>query len=56
MLQRIHTFLHDESGTAAIEYTLISGLIAIPLIVVLSTVGVALSQVFTIIANALGGY
>ena len=46
---------HDESGATAIEYSLISALMAVPLITVLSTVGVALAQIFATIGNALGG-
>ena len=55
MKQYVSEFLANEDGAAAIEYSLISALIAVPLIAVLSSIGVALAQIFTTIANNLGG-
>ena len=55
MKQLVSRLFTDESGATAIEYSLLSAVIAVPLITVLSTVGLALAQIFTTIGNALGG-
>jgi pilus assembly protein Flp/PilA len=46
-------FTHDESGVTAIEYGLIAALIAVVIIVAVTTVGTDLSAVFNVVANNL---
>jgi pilus assembly protein Flp/PilA len=46
-------FAHDESGVTAIEYGLIAALIAVVIIVAITSVGTDLSAVFNKIANSL---
>jgi len=60
MLARLHTalvsprsLLRNEEGVTAIEYGLIAGLIAVGLIVVLTTVGTDLVAKFTQVSTAL---
>ena len=43
----IRQFLTDESGTTAIEYAVIAGLIALAVIVTVGTIGEELSTTFT---------
>lgn len=49
----ISRFITDQKGASAIEYSLISALIAVPLIMALSTIGVALAQVLYTVADTL---
>ncbi len=46
-------FLGDESGATAIEYALLGSLIAIVLVAVLTSLGLALSSEFNEISGAL---
>jgi pilus assembly protein Flp/PilA len=46
-------FIRDESGVTAIEYGLIAALIAVVIIVAITSVGTDLSAVFNKIANSL---
>ncbi|MFQ5974602.1 MAG: Flp family type IVb pilin [Alphaproteobacteria bacterium] len=45
----------DERGATAIEYGLIAALISVVIIVALLAVGGALTTVFNLVANCLGG-
>ena len=47
-------FFVDESGATAIEYGLIAALIAVVIIVALTTVGTKLNATFGSVSNALG--
>jgi pilus assembly protein Flp/PilA len=53
MVTPIIRFIGDESGATAIEYALISSLIAIVIIGVLSNIGTSITNVFTEIGNNL---
>ena len=55
MLKRFRKFRRNESGVTAIEYGLIAGLIAVVIIVAVTSVGTALSGKFSEIAEKLGG-
>jgi pilus assembly protein Flp/PilA len=46
-------FAHDESGVTAIEYGLIAALIAVVIIVAVTTVGTDLQAVFNAVGTAL---
>ncbi len=46
MLEQIKAFLMDEEGASAVEYGLIVGLIAVLLIVVLTTLSDGLGNLF----------
>jgi pilus assembly protein Flp/PilA len=46
-------FAHDESGVTAIEYGLIAALIAVVIIVAVTTVGTDLKAVFNAVGTAL---
>jgi pilus assembly protein Flp/PilA len=48
-------FANDESGATAIEYGLISALIAVVIITAVTTVGTNLQATFTTVANKLAG-
>ncbi|MCP1117568.1 Flp family type IVb pilin [Robbsia andropogonis] len=48
---RIQTFGRDEDGATAVEYGLIAGLIAVAIIVALTTLGGKLSTMFSSIAS-----
>ena len=52
-MQRIKKLYSDESGATAIEYALISSLIAIALVTILGTLGTRLSAEFSEISSAL---
>jgi len=53
MVIPITRFIGDESAATAIEYALISSLIAIVIIGVLSNIGTSITNVFTEVANNL---
>lgn len=53
MKEQIVRFLKDEDGATAIEYGLIAGLIAVGIIVALTTLGTDLSNFFTSIGTKL---
>ena len=52
-MQHFNAFLVDEAGATAIEYALISSLIAITLIIVLTNLGTQLSAEFSEVSSAL---
>jgi pilus assembly protein Flp/PilA len=49
----VSRFMNDESGVTAIEYGLIAALIAVVIIVAVSTVGTKLSGTFNSVATSL---
>lgn len=53
MKEIIQQFLRDEEGATAVEYGLIAALIAVAIIIAVTTVGDQLAAIFTTIANAL---
>jgi len=53
MLKQIRSFLADASGATAIEYALLSSLIAVFIIAALSALGTKLSSEFAEVGNAL---
>ena len=53
MLKQLRKFLNDSSGATAIEYALISSLIAVFIIAALSALGTKLSSEFTEVGTAL---
>jgi pilus assembly protein Flp/PilA len=53
MSRFITSFLKNESGATAIEYGLIAGLIAVAIIVTVTTTGGAVSTTFGTVAGAL---
>lgn len=55
MLQKFVKFMRDEEGASAVEYGLIVGLIAIAIVVILSSVGTNLGALFTRVSNCLSG-
>ena len=55
LLQSIQKFAREEDGVTAIEYGLIAALIAVTIIVSVTSVGDNLVLVFTAISTALAG-
>jgi len=53
MKSQFSKFLNDNSGATAIEYALISSLIAVFIIAALSSLGAKLSNEFSEVGNAL---
>jgi pilus assembly protein Flp/PilA len=53
MLKQVRNFASDASGATAIEYALISGLIAVFIIASLSGLGTKLSSEFAEVGSAL---
>jgi pilus assembly protein Flp/PilA len=53
MKNLLFRFARDESGVTAIEYGLIAALIAVVIIVAVTTVGTDLSKVFNTVGNSL---
>ena len=53
MSQCLKTFIVNESGATAIEYALLSSLIAIALVGALTSLGTRLSSEFTEVSGAL---
>ena len=53
MFRQLQRFLKDESGTAAIEYGLITSGISVAIIPGVKTVGVKLVDIFTLLQNAI---
>ena len=49
----VKKFLHSESGATAIEYGLIAALIAVAIIIALTSLGTKLSAVFANISSKL---
>ncbi|ABB06251.1 Flp family type IVb pilin [Burkholderia lata] len=50
IIERIAWFVQDQDGVTAIEYGLIAALIAIGIVVALTTIGTDLKTVFSTIA------
>jgi pilus assembly protein Flp/PilA len=48
-----HRFIDDQSGVTAIEYGLIAALIAVAIIIAVTTVGTDLTSTYNSIASAL---
>ena len=53
LLARIRRFRKSEDGATAIEYGLIAALIAVVIIVAVTTVGTELNKTFSLIGNKL---
>ncbi|WP_442880986.1 Flp family type IVb pilin [Aromatoleum sp.] len=53
MMEMIKKFVKDEEGVTAIEYGLIAALIAVAIIISITSVGTNLAAVFTKIAGDL---
>jgi pilus assembly protein Flp/PilA len=53
MIKRIQGFVADEQGATAIEYALLSSLLAIVLVTVLTNLGTRLSSEFSEVSSAL---
>jgi pilus assembly protein Flp/PilA len=49
----LHRFSDDQSGVTAIEYGLIAALIAVVIIIAITTVGTDLNALFTSVAASL---
>ena len=52
-MKRIKNFFKDESGASAVEYGLLVSLIAVAIIVAVTTLGGKLSTTFTTVAGKL---
>jgi len=52
-MKKLMTFLKDEDGVTAIEYSLIAALIAIVIVVAVTLVGVSLNGLFTTVSSEL---
>jgi len=52
-MEKLKRFFKDEDGVAAIEYGLIAALIAVVIILALTTIGTNLNLKFTDVGNAL---
>jgi Flp pilus assembly pilin Flp len=53
MLKQLQRFLKDESGTAAIEYGLITSGISLAIIPSVKEVGAKLADIFSLLQNAI---
>ena len=53
MLPKLKTFLQDESGATAIEYSLIAAGIALAIVAVVQGIGTKLNVPFSTVASAL---
>ena len=53
MFVRFSTFINNESGATAIEYSLIASLIAVAIIAALTTVTTQLNSVFSEVSTAM---
>jgi pilus assembly protein Flp/PilA len=53
IIEKIAWFVQDQDGVTAIEYGLIAALIAVGIILALSTIGGDLKDVFSTIASSL---
>lgn len=49
----MRNLIHDESGAAATEYALIAGLIAIAIILALTTLGEEIAEVLGLVSDEL---
>lgn len=52
-MNAIKKFMQDEEGAAAVEYGLMVALIAVAIIVTVTTIGTQLNRLFGIVATAL---
>jgi pilus assembly protein Flp/PilA len=52
-MAKLKLFFEDESGATAIEYGLITGLIAVVIITAVTTVGTKVSKQFSTVASKL---
>lgn len=50
-MERFDMLVRDESGTTAIEYGLIAGLVAVAIIAALTALGVSLDGLFTAVGT-----
>jgi pilus assembly protein Flp/PilA len=55
LLDHVKHFIRDEEGAAAVEYGLLAALIAVVIVVAVSTVGNRVCETFRTIATKLGG-
>jgi len=55
LMNSMKSFWQDEEGVTAIEYGLIAALIAVVIIISVTNVGTALSDIFQQIADAING-
>jgi len=53
LIQAAQRFVKDEEGVTAIEYGLIAALIAVAIIIAITSVGTNLNAIFTYIAGQL---
>ena len=53
MMRKILRFINQEDGATAIEYGLIASLIAVVIVVALTSLGTGLSSTFTTVAGSL---
>jgi pilus assembly protein Flp/PilA len=53
-MERIKNFFKDESGASAVEYGLLVSLIAVGIIIAVTTLGQNLSAKFTEVGTAIG--
>ncbi|MFJ1211622.1 Flp family type IVb pilin [Burkholderia pyrrocinia] len=53
VIEKIAWFIRDQGGVTAIEYGLIAALIALGIVVALTTIGTDLSTVFSTVAATL---
>ncbi|WP_229632234.1 Flp family type IVb pilin [Pseudoduganella violaceinigra] len=51
MFHKLLRFLHNDSGVSAIEYALLGGLIAVVIVVSVSTAGTRLLALFTFVKS-----
>jgi pilus assembly protein Flp/PilA len=52
-MQKVKSFLKDESGATAIEYGLIAGLVSVAAIGALQLMGTSLVDIFTVVQTEL---
>ena len=55
MYSTMKSLIHDESGAAATEYALIAGLIAVAIILALTTLGEEIGRVLGLVETELEG-
>ena len=55
MRSRVSAFHRDETGAAAVEYSLIGALVSVAAIVALQTLGGRLAEIFSMLSELIGG-